>query len=168
MRGAFPLVLAGLLAGCGPAVTAPSLELRPAEAEAVPLPVAAGEPDGTAPEGLAPLLAGHVRAAEAGDRRFAALAADTARLVDEARAAPAGSEPWTAAQVALSALDVARRPVAAEADALDAVRHDPANAAPAARQLVEAAAGRVEALAGAEADTFARLSARLPAPPAAG
>ena len=165
MRCILPIVLTGLtlpLAGCGAPIVAPSLNLRPVERDAIPLPAtAAAEPETAADPALAGLLARHVGAAETGDRQFQTLRAQAEKAVMAARDAAAGSEPWTAAQQAVSALEAARGPVRDAALAVDSLEQDPANAGMAARTVIARAAGQIDALQAAETGAVATLGARL-------
>lgn len=158
-----PAVAAAVLAaGCGPQVTAPSLDVRPIERQPVALPAEASEPSVPADPVLMQQLATAEQAARTADARFATVREETERAVSAAAGTPAGSERWTAAQQALSALAAARGPVREAAATVEALRADPANGGSGARAAIDAAAARIGPLEEAEADAVARLATRLP------
>ena len=158
------MLLAGVaasLAGCAAPVAAPPLGLRAVERQAIPLPAAAAEPETAADPALTGLLARQLDAAEAGDRQFQLVRAQAERRVAAADGAAVGSEPWTTAQQAVSALEAARGPVRDAAAAVDSLGQDPVNAGTGARAAITRAAARIEALQAAETGAVAALGARL-------
>ena len=161
-RSPLLLVLCGCLAagGCGP-VSAPSLAPRAVERRAIELPAAASEPDVGVDPALAGRIAPLVDAAVAGDAGFALARRRTDAAVARAAHAPPGSEAWTVAQQELSALEGQRGPARDAAAAIEALRQEPAYAAPASRAAIDAAARRIEAIDQAQAAALAALSARL-------
>lgn len=152
--------LAGLSA-CGPQVHAPSLAPRPVEKLPINPPAEPSETDTPADPGLAARIAPLVEAARAGDAAFAGQRTETEAAVAKAGGAGEGSEAWIVAQQALSALDTARGPVRDAVAAIEAMRVEPANAAPRNRAAIESAARTIEALDDAEAATVAALAAKL-------
>jgi len=158
MRRFFPILVLLSLGGCT-AVDAPSLAPRAVEKVPIGAPEPYVEETGTADPVLAGRLAPLVAQAEAGHRDFTAGQQDVEKAV--AAAGPSGSEKWILAQQALSALDGKRLPLQDVATKLDAIRFEPANAAPGNRQAIEEAATRIQALIDEEAATMQRLAGAL-------
>ncbi|WP_174273429.1 hypothetical protein [Sphingomonas bacterium] len=159
-----PIILAALLlvGGCvGRTIDAPSLQPRAIEKEPVPVPDEAREPISALDPALAARIGALLDQAQAAHAGFQRIEAHTAAIVSRAANAPAGSEPWTAAQQEVSALDTARGLLhAVEAD-VDLLRADPANAAAANRAAIDAAGAKIAALTSDENTAVAALSARL-------
>ena len=119
---ALPILLsiAALGACSAPAVNAPSLARRPAEAIDPRLPVGGEVPaPGPADPALASRLATLVGEAQAGDRQFQQAAADAERLA--AAAGGPQSESWVVAQQALSLAVAARAPTTRAMSEIDAM-----------------------------------------------
>ena len=148
-----------VVGGCGPRVDAPSLGLRPVERQPIQLPAAAGEVEVPADPVLVARLAALVDPAEIADRGFQQELARAGPIVRRGSRAGQGSEDWTVAQEAVSALDTARTPVRDAAAAIAALRMEPANAASGNRTAIDAAAARIEALDDGEAAAVAALTA---------
>ena len=161
MRFCLPFLFLLPLAGCGPQVEAPPLTVRPIESQPVLLPAEASEPAVAADPSLAGALAKAVADAEAGERRFAGLRQAAEEAVRAAAGSAEGSERWTVAQQALTALVAARGPVREASAAVEALRLAPVNAGSGARTAVDAAAARIDALDEGQAAMVAALSARL-------
>jgi hypothetical protein len=150
------------LAGCGAQVSAPSLMPRAVEKQPIDMPVTdAIEADTPVDPALRAKIAEQLAAGQAGDRAFAAQRAETEKAVARAAGAAQGSEPWIAAQEAVTALTALRAPVRDAAAAIDALRDDPANAAPGNRAAIDAAAAEMTALETKEADAVAALNKAL-------
>lgn len=145
------------LAACGAPAGYPSLAPRPIErlstAEPAPAPAV---PAPAVP--LPPALAQAVEQALRGHAAFEAARAAQAPRIARGRGAAVGSEPWIAAQQALSVLEAARGPVTTALAALDAARTAGGGAA------VEAACAEVEALAAAERAAVSAAGAGLAQP----
>ncbi len=155
-----PLVL--LVGACSGQVTVPSLMPRPVERQSIDMPASSpSEADSVADAALQEAVAGHVARARKADQDFAAQRSRTEAAVARAARVPAGADAWVEAQQAISALENARAPLRDEAAAIDALRDDPANAAPGNRAAIDAAAAQVAALEQAEAAAIAALGARL-------
>lgn len=154
-------VVTAPLAGCGAGIDAPPLTPQPFERLPIDLPAATSEVDSPPDAAVAARLAAFARTADGGDAGFETARAIAARRIDNAARAAPGSEPWTVAQQALSALEAARGPVRDAADGIEALRQEPASAGTGNRAAVETAAAHVEALDTREADALAVLSARL-------
>lgn len=159
-----PLLLIAALAGCaGPALRAPSLAPRAAEAIDPRVPVPEPQFSSIVDPGLAAQLSALVAQAEAGDARFraAAPAAQQAAAVAGGRQ----SESWVAAQQIVSALVAARGPVTralGDIDALGAARIQRLGGIAAAdMRAIQAAAGQVAEIDHREAALIDRLQARL-------
>ena len=151
-----------VLAGCGAQVSAPTLAPRAVEKQPIDMPVtSATEPEGPADAALVAKIAPLVASAEAGDKAFSEQRARTAAVVARAAGTAQGSEAWVAAQEAVTALASARGPVRDAAGAVDALRIDPANAAPGNRAAIDTAAARIEAIERAEGAAIAELNAKL-------
>ncbi|UAK23735.1 hypothetical protein [Sphingomonas nostoxanthinifaciens] len=150
-----------LVTACHGTVGAPSLALRPVEAQPVELPAPASETETP----LDPTLAGRVEAlvatAEDSQRAFDARRATTEKAVAAARGAPAGSEAWTVAQQELSALVVARGPVHDINAQVDALRQEPGAAGTANRALIDATVKQLAAMDAAQAAAIEALQRRL-------
>jgi hypothetical protein len=156
-----PLLLAVACAGCVHPIAAPSLAPRPVERQPILDPAPTSESVVPANPALAGRLAVLTGQADAGERAFATARTDAERAVGRATGAAAGSEAWVAAQQALTALDAARGTARDAAAAVEELRADPANAGPADRAAVDAAAARIDAISDAQAATAAALAARL-------
>ncbi|WCT72844.1 hypothetical protein PQ455_14545 [Sphingomonas naphthae] len=156
-----------LLVGCsGPIGNAPSLAPRPIEKTAdvdAPIagPVAEATPAAADPAIVAKIEAA-LKAADAGQRAFAAEEAKATAAVDRAKGQPVGSDAWVAAQTALSGLQSARGGVQDAAQQIDALREAHPNATDADLAAIEEAAEKVTAIATAAGDTVSTLTARLP------
>ncbi|NIJ08657.1 hypothetical protein FHS31_002278 [Sphingomonas vulcanisoli] len=150
------------LSGCiGGTIEAPSLAQRDYEKQPVPLPDAASEPASTLDPALAAKLKALLDQALAAHAAFTAAQAKTTAAIDRAANTAPVSETWTAAQQDLSALDTGRGPLQGiEAD-VDALRTDPANATPANRTAIDAAAAQVQALEDQETAAIAALGTKL-------
>ena len=150
------------LAGCRADVSAPSLMPRAVEKQPIDMPVTKAIESGTlADPALRAKVAAQVDAAQVGDRAFAAQQAATEKAVARASGAAQGSDAWVEAQEAVTALAAACAAVRDAAGAIDALRDDPANAAPGNRAAIDAAAAKVTALETKEADAVAALNQRL-------
>ena len=164
MRLLIPLFAFALAAGCSaPAIDAPSLAPRAAEAIDPRLPINPDPSPGTLDPALAARLADAVARARSGIGEFERLSAAAESLA--AAAGPAQSESWIVAQQALSAL-IAQHGVttraASDIDALAATRIDQTRwLVPANRAAIEQAAAEVGAISDGQAATIARLSGRL-------
>lgn len=155
-------VAAVLLAGCGSQIPAPSLGPRAVEKQPIDMPVAdAHEADTDADAALVARIATLVAAAEAADKAITEQRRRAEAAVARASGAAQGDETWIAAQEAVTALDSARGPLRDTAGAIDALRHDPANAAPGNRAAIDAAAARVAQIDTAAGAALAALAARL-------
>lgn len=159
---AFPFVLASCIgaSGCG-TVSAPSLAPRDVERQAIELPADPREQEAAADPALAGQIAALVDAAVAGDAAFEQARRKTDAAVARAAHVPPGGEAWTVAQQELSALEGSCAPARDAAAAIEALRQEPANAGPAGRAAIDAAAARIEAIEQAEAAALAALAARL-------
>jgi hypothetical protein len=161
-----PLILTALsglllLPACGPKVNAPSLAPRAIEKQPIDLPSNSGEPMTPADPALAARIEPLVAAAREGDRAFARQRAETEVMIAKAGGTAQGGEAWIAAQQSLSLLDAARAPVRDAVASIDAIRSEPANAAPGNRAAIEAAASRIETIDDAEASVVAALGTKL-------
>ena len=152
MRAPFLLALGSLaLAACSASLPdAPGLGPRPIERRPILPPDAASEPQTAATPALASRLAALVADAKAGHARFEKEQGGFTAALARARGAAEGSEAWIAGQEALSALDAARGPARDAANAIDALRVDPAYAGAEDRAAIEAAAAQVAQIAAAE------------------
>jgi len=158
MRCIFPILAILSIGGCT-AVDAPSLAPRAVEKVPIEAPEPYVEETGAADPALAARLAPLVAQAEAGHRDFTAARQDVEKAV--AAAGPSGSESWILAQQALSALDGKRVALQDVGTKVDAIRLEPANAAPGNRQAIEDASARIQALVDDEATTMQRLAGTL-------
>ena len=158
MRRLLPILIILSLGGCT-AVDAPSLAPRAAEKIPIDAPAPYVEETGTADPALAARLAPLIAQAESGHRDFTAAQQDVAKAA--AAAGQSGSESWILAQQALSALDGKRLAVQDAAAKLDAIRFEPANAAPGNRQAIDQAGARLQALVDEEVAAMAQLAAKL-------
>jgi hypothetical protein len=165
VRTCFYLPLIGLclaLAGCGTQVTAPSLMPRAVEKQPIDMPVSeAIEPEGAADAALTARLTEQVAAAEAADRRFEAELRKAEAAVVAASGQAQGGEAWIQAQQAITALESPRVAVRDAAAAIDAVRLEPANAAPGNRSAIDLAARRIGGIEQREAAAIAALAGKL-------
>lgn len=158
------LPLCALAAACGQgSLHPPSLAPRAAEAIDPRLPVEHPVVHRAADETLRATLANLVAEARSGDASFEALVGAAQRAVGAAGAAQ--SEGWISAQVAVSALESARAPVAHSVAAIDALAAERvhANGAIGAGDLaaIEEAGRTVGAIDEREAGLVKALSARL-------
>jgi hypothetical protein len=153
MRFSLPFAFGALaLAGCSASLPdVPGLGPRPIEHRPILPPDAASEPDTPASPALTQRLATLVSDAKAGHAAFEKERTGVSGAVGRAKGAAEGSEAWIAGQEALSALDAARAKVRDAANAIDALRVDPAFAGAADRAAIDAAAAQVAALADGEA-----------------
>jgi hypothetical protein len=150
------------LAGCSHEVSAPSLMPRAVEKQPIDMPVTAAiEADTPVDPALQVKIAAQVAAAQAGDKAFTAQQAETEKAVARASGAARGSDAWVEAQEAVTALESARIAVRDAAAAIDALRDDPANAAPGNRNAIDAAAAEMTALETKEVDAVAALNKEL-------
>jgi len=156
-----PLLWLLLPTGCATPISAPSLEKRAVEAQPVLLPEAQREPDVVADPGLGARLDGILARAADGHRRFAEQQRTTEAMVRAGAGYASGSEAWTVAQQAVSALETAREPLRQAVGAVEALRTDPAGAGSGSRAAIEAAATRLAAWDGEEAQAVAALAAAL-------
>lgn len=159
MRSALPLLLGGLaLAGCSQALPdVPSLGPRPIEHRPILPPDATSEPQTPATPALTAQVDKLVADAKAGHAAFEKERSGIAGALERAKGAPEGSEAWIAGQQALSALDAARAPVRDAANAIDALRVDPAYAGTGDRETIEAAAKMIAIFANQEAAAVDKL-----------
>ena len=162
-----PLILllsaaAGSLAACGAQVSAPSLMPRAVEKQPIDMPVATAiEADTPVDPALQTKIAEQVAKAQAGDAAFNAQRAEAEKMVARAAGAGQGSDAWVEAQEALTALESARIAVRDAAAAIDALRDDPANAAPGNRAAIDAAAAEMTRLEEAQTALAVALNKRL-------
>ncbi|MBB3763275.1 hypothetical protein [Sphingomicrobium lutaoense] len=161
-RPALPLFLAAGLAACGPAIDAPSLDYRPAEAIDPRLPVES-EPAGPGEVTLAREIEQLIARAREGEAAFDAFAPQARSLV--ASAGAPGSESWTAAQKMLSRLDAARAPTIRALADLDQLATGrvarEAWVAPANRAAIAEAAARVAEIDARQSALIDRLTGQL-------
>jgi hypothetical protein len=135
---------------------------RPVEKQPIAMPVESSVEAETVPDaGVTTRLASLIAAAEAGDKAFEAQHVRTETAVAHSAGAEPGSDAWVEAQEAVTALESARTTVRDVAAKIDALRHDPANAAPGNRSAIDAAAARVGAIEAAQDKVVAALNARL-------
>jgi hypothetical protein len=150
------------LAGCGAQVSAPSLMPRAVEKQPIDMPVATAiEADTPVDQALKAKIAEQVAKAQAGDKAFNTQRAEAEKMVARAAGAGQGSDAWVEAQEALTALESARIAVRDAAAAIDALRDDPANAAPGNRAAIDAAAAEMTRLEEAQTAIVAGLNKRL-------
>lgn len=155
VAGGFAFLLA--LAGCAAPAGSPSLAPRPIERLSTAEPDAPAPPPPAVDPGADSRYAGIVTDARTGDAGFARELVPAKAAVAQARAAEPGSDPWTAAQLALTRLDAARAPTDAALAALEAERtggaFDPA--------ALAAAQDAVDTIDGRERGAVAALAAGL-------
>ena len=165
MRSIQKLLISASLLGlsaCGTPVQAPSLMPRAVEKQPIDMPVEeAGEPQGPADPALQAALTRQIDAARAGDKDFTERRAAAENAVAKAAGKGQGGEEWVQAQEAITALENARARVRDAAAAIDALRHDPANASSGNRAAIEAAAQQVAVIEQGQSDAVAALSAKL-------
>ena len=150
------------LSACGAPVQAPSLMPRAVEKQPIDMPVEqASEPERPADPALQAALAKQIDAAQAGDRDFAARRSAAENAVAKAAGKAQGGEEWVQAQEAITALESARAAVRNAAAAIDALRDDPAYAAPGNRAAIDAAARQVSAIEDAQSAAVAALTGKL-------
>jgi hypothetical protein len=150
------------LAACSHEISAPSLMPRAVEKQPIDMPVTqAIEADTPVDPALQTKIAAQVAAAQAGDKAFTAQQAETEKAVARASGAAQGSDSWVEAQESVTALAATHAAVRDAAAAIDALRDDPANAAPGNRTAIDAAAAEVTALDNKEVDAVAALNKRL-------
>jgi hypothetical protein len=151
-----------ILSACSAEVQAPSLLPRAVEKQPIDMPVAEATEAQTAVDpALQAAIAQQIAAARAGDGDFAARRSAAEGAVAKAAGKPQGSEEWVQAQEAITALENARARVRDAAAAIDALRHDPANASSGNRAAIEAAAQQVAVIEQGQSDAVAALSAQL-------
>ncbi|WP_442681029.1 hypothetical protein ACSBM8_07590 [Sphingomonas sp. ASY06-1R] len=151
-----------LLPGCASQISAPSLGPRAVEKQPIDMPLMDGsEAEHPADAALTARIASLVAAAETGQKDFAAHQAGAATAISRAAGTGVGSDAWIAAQQALTSLDSARAATRDAAAALDALRDDPANAAPGNRKAIDAAAAEIAQIAEAQSRAVGELSAKL-------
>ena len=110
IRRLAPLLLLSLIAcESGPAGDFPSLARRPIE-DAKPEPVATPQPQAPADAALAKRIAAVVADARKGNAAFTAAVAGGGGRISAGAGAAGGSEPWIAAQQALSDIEASRAP----------------------------------------------------------
>ena len=158
----FPLLLT--IAACtAPAMNAPSLAPRAAEAIDPRLPIAEAAPSGPASPALVTRLEALIGQARQGDSAFQAAAAEAEQLA--AGAGEPQSESWVAAQQALSAAVAARAPVTqalGDIDGIGAAELASKGAvAPADQAALAAAAAAVSEIDRRQAALIDRLQRRL-------
>ena len=161
-RAALSLILCA--AACtAPAVNAPSLAPRAAEAIDPRLPIADAPAMGVASASLVTRLNALVDRAHAGEPAFNAAAAEAERLA--AAAGDAQSEGWVAAQQALSAAVAAREPVTTALGDIDAIGSAELQAkggvSRADQAAIESAAATVSEIDRRQAATIDRIQRRL-------
>lgn len=159
-----PSILAAALAlaACASEIPAPSLGPRAVEKQPIDMPVANGdEAEKPTDATLAAQLASFLAAAEAGEKGFTEQRVRADVAISRATGTGEGSDAWIDAQQALTSLDSARGPVRDAAAAIDALRQNPANAAPGNRMAIDQAAARVTQIDDAQSVAFATLAARL-------
>jgi len=121
----------------------------------------ASEPEGPADPGILAALAKQIDAAQAGDKAFAERSKAAESAVAKAAGKTQGSEEWVQAQEAITALESARAAVRDAAAAIDALRDDPASAAPGNRTAIDTAAKQVSAIENAQSAAVAALAGKL-------
>jgi len=157
----FPLLM---IAACtAPAVNAPSLAPRAAEAIDPRLPIAEAAPAGPASPALVARLEAMVGRARQGDAAFQAAAGEAERLA--AAAGEPQSESWVVAQQALSAAVAAREPVTQALGDIDGIGAaelaSKGVVAPADQAALAAAAATVGEIDRRQAALIDRLQRRL-------
>ena len=121
----------------------------------------ASEPEGPADPAILAALAKQIDAAQAGDKAFAERSKAAESAVAKAAGKTQGSEEWVQAQEAITALESARAAVRDAAAASDALRDDPASAAPGNRTAIDTAAKQVSAIENAQSAAVAALAGKL-------
>jgi len=121
----------------------------------------ASEPEGPADPAILAALAKQIDAAQAGDKAFAERSKAAESAVAKAAGKTQGSEEWVQAQEAITALESARAAVRDAAAAIDALRDDPASAAPGNRTAIDTAAKQVSAIENAQSAAVAALAGKL-------
>jgi len=150
------------LSACGTLSGAPSLMPRAVEKQPIDMPVEqASEPEGPADPAILAALAKQIDAAQAGDKAFAERSKAAESAVAKAAGKTQGSEEWVQAQEAITALESARAAVRDAAAAIDALRDDPASAAPGNRTAIDTAAKQVSAIENAQSAAVAALAGKL-------
>jgi len=151
-----------LMPGCASQISAPSLGPRAVEKQPIDMPLMDGsEAEHPADAALATRIAALVAAAQAGQKDFLQHQASASAAVGRAAGTGVGSDAWIAAQEALTSLDSARGATRDAAAALDALREDPANAAPGNQKAIDAAAAEIAQIAQAQSSAVGELSGRL-------
>ncbi|MBW8744804.1 MAG: hypothetical protein JF628_10745 [Sphingomonas sp.] len=165
MRSVQKLLISASLLGlsaCGTQVSAPSLMPRAVEKQPIDMPVEeAAEPQGPADPALQTALARQIDAAQAGDKDFTERRAAAENAVAKAAGKAQGGEEWVQAQEAITALESARAAVRDAAAAIDALRDNPAYAAPGNRAAIDAAARQVSGIEDAQSAAVAALAGKL-------
>ena len=163
MRAILSLAFVAASACSAPAVEAPSLAPRAAEAIDPRVPVPEPVLSAAADPRLVARLDALVAEAEAGDAAFRAVIDDARRLAESA--GPPQSESWVVAQQALSTAIAARAPVTramGEIDAIGAERVLATGGIEAANlKAIEAAAARIAAIDERQAGIVNALQGRL-------
>ena len=148
-------------AGCGTPIDAPSLAPRSVERQPILSPDGGQETVGTVDSALAARLAPIVAAAEKSVASFARQRDLAEPIVSQTVDAREGSDRWLAGEQALSALQIALGPARDAATAIETLRLEPANATPANRNAVDAAAAKVAAIVDQQEAAVAALVALL-------
>ncbi|AUW57193.1 hypothetical protein C1T17_02900 [Sphingobium sp. SCG-1] len=167
--------LALFLTGCAAAVGGgdgyPSLARRPVESQDYETPAAA--PSVPAPAVAVPAddaeLSRYAAQASAGAANFDKAYADAERLTRAASGAAISSDPWVAAQAAISALEAARNDSVSALAALDTLYTERTNAiadgkATGTLDAIDAARGQALAAVDAQNDRLDALKAKLAQP----
>lgn len=135
---------------------------RAVEKQPIDMPVSEPvERESPADPTLQAALAKQVAAAEKGDRDFGTQHAVAEKAVTAVAGAAQGSEAWVQAQEAITALEASRALVRDAANAIEALRDNPAYASTGNRAAIDAAAARVSEIERVETEKVAALSAKL-------
>lgn len=151
------------IAGCaGPEGSPPSLAPRPIEAIADEPARAVPPRESRADPALAARIDALVAEAKRGEVEFRAALPETQQTVERAEGAPAESEAWIEAQLALTALDATRGTTTTALGELDAILAGQAQSGePVEVERFEAARERVLALHAGQVQAYAGLSAMI-------
>lgn len=158
---ALPLVPALMLAACATPGSYPSLAKRPFETAAPPPPAPAG-PGIELDTAALRRIAGARESALAARGAYAEALGIARKAVASAQGAAAASEPWIAAQMAVSRLERTLGPAQSALAELDAERRALLLANPGADQLpIDAATAEIGAIARQQEAAVAELAERL-------
>lgn len=157
----FTGLMAIIAVGCAERGEPPSLAKRPFETASAPAPAEAIKPSASDPARVA-RIADILERGRRGQLAFADAATVAEKAIVIARGAPISSEPWIAAQLALSRLITLRGPVQTALADIDDERRLMINGGLSAdEQRLTSALEDIELLSNAQAETIARLSAML-------